>query len=91
MNTYLQTAVVNEALIESCDTKFAIWTSLLPSCKKDPLGVSGQIDEVMYVKKSQTAGSETLLIPLFRQVYGAYVCRYVSVHQPFSESKFTCS
>lgn len=41
--------MVNEAMVESCDTKFAIWSSLLPSCKKDPLRPNGEVDEVMCV------------------------------------------
>ncbi|KAJ5052719.1 hypothetical protein J3E72DRAFT_232629 [Bipolaris maydis] len=49
MNTFIQTAVINEALVESCDAKFAIWTSLLPSCKKDPLRLNGEVDEIMFM------------------------------------------
>ncbi|EUC35340.1 hypothetical protein COCCADRAFT_77407, partial [Bipolaris zeicola 26-R-13] len=49
MNTFIHTTVINEALVESCDAKFAIWTSLLPSCKKDPLLMNGEVDEVMFM------------------------------------------
>ncbi|CAN9314416.1 unnamed protein product [Alternaria alternata] len=49
MNTFFDTAVVNEALVENCDTKLAIWSSLLPACKKDPLRLNGQVDEVITI------------------------------------------
>lgn len=49
MNTFLDTSVVNEAMVETCDTKLAVWSSLLPACKKDPLRHDGRVDEVMYV------------------------------------------
>ena len=55
MNTFLDTGVVNEALVENCDTKLAIWSSLLPACKKDPLRLDGQIDEVMYAIRAASA------------------------------------
>lgn len=89
MNTFIQTAVINEALVESCDAKFAIWTSLLPSCKKDPLRLNGEVDEIMYVENSCIERMELLLILLFPQVHGAYGYRYVSVHPPLSKSMLT--
>ncbi|KAL1800354.1 hypothetical protein ACET3X_000696 [Alternaria dauci] len=49
INYYIETAVVNEALIEYCDTKLAVWSSLLPACKKDSLRLSGQVDEVIFM------------------------------------------
>ncbi|EMD68910.1 hypothetical protein COCSADRAFT_109990 [Bipolaris sorokiniana ND90Pr] len=55
MNTFIHTAVINEALVESCDTKLAIWTSLLPSCKKDPLRANGEVDEIMFMAHMGTA------------------------------------
>ena len=55
MNTFLDTAVVSEALVQNCDTKLAIWSSLLPACKKDPLRLGGQVDEVMYVVRPASA------------------------------------
>jgi hypothetical protein len=37
-----------EAMIEHYDTKFAVWTSLLPACKRNPLQRDGCVDEVMF-------------------------------------------
>lgn len=48
MDMFLETGTFGEAMIERCDTKLAIWTSLLPACKKDPLRRDGRIDEVMF-------------------------------------------
>ncbi|EUC46343.1 hypothetical protein COCMIDRAFT_35963 [Bipolaris oryzae ATCC 44560] len=49
MSTFIHTAVINEALVESCDVKLAIWMSLLPSCKKDPVRMNGEVDEIMFM------------------------------------------
>lgn len=89
MNTFIHTAVINEALVESCDTKLAIWTSLLPSCKKDPLRANGEVDEIMYVEEIRVVSLECLLIIFFPQVHGAYGYRHVSVHSPLSEMTLT--
>ena len=48
MNMFLETGTFGESLVDSCDAKLAIWSSLLPACKKDPLRRNGQVDEVMY-------------------------------------------
>ncbi|KAH7095127.1 Quinolinate phosphoribosyl transferase [Paraphoma chrysanthemicola] len=48
MDMFLETGTFGEAMIERCDTKLAIWTSLLPACKKDPLRKDGRVDEVMF-------------------------------------------
>ncbi|KAF2025557.1 nicotinate-nucleotide diphosphorylase [Setomelanomma holmii] len=48
MDMFLETGTFGETMIERCDTKLAIWTSLLPTCKKDPLRKDGRIDEVMF-------------------------------------------
>ena len=48
MDMFLETGTFGEAIIERCDTKLAIWTSLLPACKRDPLRRNGQVDEVMF-------------------------------------------
>jgi hypothetical protein len=49
MNTFLNTGQFTDELINGCDTKIAIWNSLLPSVKKDPMRKNGQVDEVMYM------------------------------------------
>jgi hypothetical protein len=49
MKSFIDTASLSEALTENCDVKLAIWSSMLPACKKDPLQPNGQVDEVMYV------------------------------------------
>jgi hypothetical protein len=48
MATLLETGNFSEALIDRFDTKLAIWTSLLPACKRDPLRKHGELDEVMF-------------------------------------------
>jgi hypothetical protein len=48
MEMFLNTGTFAEAMIEHCDTKFAIWASLLPACKRDPLQEDGRVDEVMF-------------------------------------------
>jgi hypothetical protein len=48
MDMFLESGTFGEAIIERCDTKVAIWTSLLPACKRDPLRGDGSIDEVMF-------------------------------------------
>ncbi|EAT80582.2 hypothetical protein SNOG_12170 [Parastagonospora nodorum SN15] len=48
MDMFVESGTFGEAMIEVHDTKLAIWTSLLPACKKDPLRRDGAIDEVMF-------------------------------------------
>jgi hypothetical protein len=48
MDMFLEIGTFGEAIIEQTDIKLAIWTSLLPACKKDPLRADGTIDEVMF-------------------------------------------
>ena len=38
-----------EDSIEMMDTKLAIWSSMLPASKKDPLRKDGTVDEVMFL------------------------------------------
>jgi hypothetical protein len=49
------------------DTKLAIWSSLLPASKKDPLRKDGTVDEVMflaqYVKPLCKSHSTPMLTP----------------------------
>ena len=51
MNTFIATSLVTETMIENCDTKLAVWSSLLPACKKDTVSLNVQVDEMMYVRK----------------------------------------
>jgi hypothetical protein len=48
MEMFLNTGTFAEAMLEHCDTKLAIWSSLLPACKRDLLQVDGCVDEVMF-------------------------------------------
>jgi hypothetical protein len=48
MDMFLESGTFGEAIIERCDTKIAIWTSLLPVCKRDPQRRDGSIDELMF-------------------------------------------
>jgi hypothetical protein len=49
MDMFLESGTFGEAIVEFFDTKLAIWTSLLPTSKKDPLRRDGTIDEIMFV------------------------------------------
>lgn len=49
MNNFIMTGTMSEELIRECDTKVAVWQSLLPAVKKDPMQKDGQIDEVMFM------------------------------------------
>ncbi|KAF2827486.1 hypothetical protein CC86DRAFT_290224 [Ophiobolus disseminans] len=48
MEILIDTWSFGEAMVELCDTKLAVWTSLLPVCKRDPLRRDGSVDEVMF-------------------------------------------
>lgn len=48
IDMFVETGTFGDMMIEVHDTKLAIWTSLLPACKKDPLQRDGTIDEVMF-------------------------------------------
>lgn len=49
MRTFNETGDFSESLVSSVDTKLAIWRSMLPACKKDPLRADGSVDELMYL------------------------------------------
>ncbi|ORY15892.1 Quinolinate phosphoribosyl transferase [Clohesyomyces aquaticus] len=49
MRTFVETGSFNEDLISTVEAKVAVWKSLLPICKKDPLRQDGTIDEIMYL------------------------------------------
>jgi hypothetical protein len=74
MNQYVLTGTLGEALISSCDTKVAVWQSLLPAVKKDPMRKDGTVDEMIFMAHVITSMyvSTTTLIPpqpLIRIVY----------------------
>jgi hypothetical protein len=48
MERFLNSGTFQEAMTDHFDTKLAIWTSLLPACKRDPLKKDGRVDEVMF-------------------------------------------
>jgi hypothetical protein len=48
MDMFLETGTFSETMIGHHDTKLAIWRSLLPACKREPLRRDGSIDEVMF-------------------------------------------
>jgi hypothetical protein len=48
MDMFLETGTFSETMIEHHDTKLAVWRSLLPMCKREPLRRDGSIDEVMF-------------------------------------------
>jgi hypothetical protein len=49
MRMFLATGTFSDALLASVDAKVAVWQSLLPACKKDPLQKNGNVDEVMFL------------------------------------------
>ena len=49
MRCFLETGTFGDTLICAIDAKVAIWQSLLPACKKDPLQPDGRVDEVMFM------------------------------------------
>jgi hypothetical protein len=49
MTAFATSAQFSRELIDRCDTKIAIWHSLLPSVKKSPMRKDGTMDEVMYM------------------------------------------
>jgi hypothetical protein len=54
LSMFLENFTLGEAMIERCDTKFAIWTTLLPASKRDPLRRDGSVDEVMFLAHMMT-------------------------------------
>ncbi|KAF2849343.1 hypothetical protein T440DRAFT_490581 [Plenodomus tracheiphilus IPT5] len=49
MQSFLATGSFTEAIIDGTDAKLAIWISLLPDSKRDPMRSDGRIDEVMFM------------------------------------------
>lgn len=48
MRTFATSTQFSRELVDTMDTKIAIWHSLLPSTKRDPLRKDGTVDEVMF-------------------------------------------
>jgi hypothetical protein len=49
MKTFMETGVFNTAFVAIVDAKLAVWHSLLPASKRDPMRQDGTIDEVMFL------------------------------------------
>jgi hypothetical protein len=49
MKTFVETGVFNTAFVAIVDAKLAVWHSLLPVSKRDPMRQDGTIDEVMFL------------------------------------------
>ena len=49
MSSFAASARFSRELIDTMDAKIAIWHSMLPSVKRDPLQNNGTVDEVMFV------------------------------------------
>jgi nicotinate-nucleotide pyrophosphorylase (carboxylating) len=54
IRTFMQTGSFTDTVISNVDVKIAIWQSLLPACKKDPLRKDGRVDEVMFLAHLST-------------------------------------
>jgi hypothetical protein len=39
----------SKELIDTMDTKIAVWHSQLPAAKRDPLQIDGTVDEIMFM------------------------------------------
>jgi len=48
MRTFTTSTNFGRDLVDIMDAKIAIWHSLLPSVKRDPLRKDGTVDEVMF-------------------------------------------
>lgn len=48
MKTFATSTHFSRELVDTMDAKIAIWHSLLPSVKRDPLRKDGTVDEVMF-------------------------------------------
>ncbi|KAF2443935.1 nicotinate-nucleotide diphosphorylase [Karstenula rhodostoma CBS 690.94] len=49
MKSFIETGVFNTAFVTGVDAKIAVWQSLLPASKRDPMRQDGSIDEVMFL------------------------------------------
>lgn len=48
MTTFATGGQFSKELVDTMDTKVAIWHSLLPIVKRDPMRKDGTIDEIMF-------------------------------------------
>ncbi|KAJ4300685.1 hypothetical protein N0V90_002773 [Kalmusia sp. IMI 367209] len=49
MQSFMDTGTFNAAFVASIDAKLAVWHSLLPAVKKDPMRQNGTVDEIMFM------------------------------------------
>lgn len=49
MTSFVETGVFNAAFVDNIDAKLAVWRSLLPASKRDPMRSDGSLDEVMFL------------------------------------------
>ncbi|KAL1601695.1 hypothetical protein SLS60_006610 [Paraconiothyrium brasiliense] len=49
MKSFMETGIFNMAFVATIDAKVAVWQSLLPAVKRDPMRQDGTIDEVMFL------------------------------------------
>jgi len=49
MEWFLNSGTLNDALVAAMDAKLAVWQSLLPASKKDPVRADGSLDEVLFL------------------------------------------
>lgn len=48
MRMFIKFGAINDAFVNAVDTKIAVWQSLLPFSKRDPLRKDGTVDEIMF-------------------------------------------
>ncbi|KAJ4345073.1 hypothetical protein N0V95_005954 [Ascochyta clinopodiicola] len=65
MNTFASTGQFSSELVDACDTKIAVWQSLLPAVKKDPMRKNGEVDEVMFMAHMIAAITAELSVTAF--------------------------
>ncbi|KAL5412764.1 hypothetical protein PMIN04_009699 [Paraphaeosphaeria minitans] len=49
MKSFIETGVFNTVFVATVDAKIAVWHSLLPASKRDPMRQDGTVDEVMFL------------------------------------------
>lgn len=49
MKSFVETGTFNTAFVATIDAKLAVWNSLLPANKRDPMRRDGTVDEVMFL------------------------------------------
>jgi hypothetical protein len=68
------------------DTKLAIWSTLLPACKRDPLRKDGTVDEVMFLAQYAEPSNETYTHVLISCVQFSVTAAVTlaTIHRPYS-------